>query len=261
MQNLLDLNALQLGYRVKNSPKIIIENLSLSLGQTEIGCLLGPSGCGKTTVLRAIAGFEPIYQGSICLDNRLISEPGRQVAPELRQIGMMFQDYALFPHITIEQNIAFGLNKLRKSEAQRITEEMLELIDLRDLRKNYPHELSGGQQQRVALARAIAPSPKILLLDEPFSNLDVDTREKLALDVRNILKKKKLSAILVTHNQAEAFAFADKIGIIMQGKLLQWSSPQELIQNPTSNTVSDYIRRDAVTAYHEVFTSHADEDI
>ena len=168
---------------------------------------------------------------------------------------MMFQDYALFPHITIENNIAFGLHKLPKAEIKRITDEMLELIGLNHLRKSYPHELSGGQQQRVALARAIAPAPKILLLDEPFSNLDVDTREKLALDVRKILKEKQLSAILVTHNQAEAFAFADKIGIIMEGKLLQWSGAQDLIKNPNSAIVSDYIRRDAVAAYHEMLNS------
>lgn len=255
MQNLLELNSIQLGYQVKDKLKIIVEDLSLSLAGSDIGCLLGPSGCGKTTVLRAIAGFEPVYKGTISLDQHIISEPGRQLAPEQRKIGMMFQDYALFPHITIENNIAFGLHKLPKAEIKRITDEMLELIGLNLLRKSYPHELSGGQQQRVALARAIAPAPKILLLDEPFSNLDVDTREKLALDVRKILKEKQLSAILVTHNQAEAFAFADKIGIIMEGKLLQWSGAQDLIKNPNSAIVSDYIRRDAVAAYHEMLNS------
>lgn len=173
MQNLLDIEAIQLGYRVKNSLKVIVDSLSLSLGHAEIGCLLGPSGCGKTTALRAIAGFEPIYKGRISLDQQVISEPGRQLAPEQRHIGMMFQDYALFPHITIEQNIAFGLHKLPKAEVKRITDEMLDLIDLSALRKNYPHELSGGQQQRVALARAIAPAPKILLLDEPLDRKSV----------------------------------------------------------------------------------------
>ena len=229
--------------------------VSLHLKPGTLTAVLGPSGCGKTTVLRAIAGFEPVYKGTISLDQHIISEPGRQLAPEQRKIGMMFQDYALFPHITIENNIAFGLHKLPKAEIKRITDEMLELIGLNHLRKSYPHELSGGQQQRVALARAIAPAPKILLLDEPFSNLDVDTREKLALDVRKILKEKQLSAILVTHNQAEAFAFADKIGIIMEGKLLQWSGAQDLIKNPNSAIVSDYIRRDAVAAYHEMLNS------
>ncbi len=173
------------------------------------------------------------------------------VGPENRHIGMMFQDYALFPHLTIEQNIAFGLHKKGKSYIKERTAQMLELIDLADTRKRYPHELSGGQQQRIALARAIAPTPKILLLDEPFSNLDTDTREKLAFEVREILKENKLSAILVTHNQAEAFAIADKIGIMSHGKLLQWSTPNELKNNPNSQEVSDFIRRDSLSALRE----------
>lgn len=249
MENLLTLEHVQLGYIYqghyqKNELKIVVDDLSFALEKGEIGCLLGASGCGKTTVLRAIGGFEPIYNGTIILDKQVIVKPNRMMPPEKRQIGMMFQDYALFPHLTIGQNIAFGLFKLSKQERHRIIDEMLALIGLSDARKSYPHELSGGQQQRVALARAIAPSPKILLLDEPFSNLDVDTREKLAIDVRHILKEKNLSAILVTHNQAEAFAFADKIGVIMEGKLLQWSSPKELLENPINQRVKEYIRPD-----------------
>lgn len=249
MENLLTLEHVQLGYIYqghyqKNELKIVVDDLGFALEKGEIGCLLGASGCGKTTVLRAIGGFEPIYNGTIILDKQVIVKPNRMMPPEKRQIGMMFQDYALFPHLTIGQNIAFGLFKLSKQERHRIIDEMLALIGLSDARKSYPHELSGGQQQRVALARAIAPSPKILLLDEPFSNLDVDTREKLAIDVRHILKEKNLSAILVTHNQAEAFAFADKIGVIMEGKLLQWSSPKELLENPINQRVKEYIRPD-----------------
>ncbi len=249
MSDLLHLHQLTLGYPQGKALKNVVHQLSLQLARGEIGCLLGPSGCGKTTVLRAIAGFEPVYAGQIQLEQQTIAEAGRMVPPEQRHIGMMFQDYALFPHLTIEKNIAFGLNKLPREQAQKITAEMLELIGLQHSAKAYPHELSGGQQQRVALARAIAPSPKLLLLDEPFSNLDVDTRERLALDVRAILKEKQLSAILVTHNQVEAFVFADKIGIIHQGNLAQWSDPQTLIHAPHNAFVKDYIRQDAINAY------------
>ncbi len=249
MTHLLDLIDVKLGYPQGKVFKTIVHQLSLQLDKGEIGCLLGPSGCGKTTVLRSIAGFEPVYAGSIQLEQQTIAETGRMVPPEQRHIGMMFQDYALFPHLTIEKNIAFGLNKLPREQAQKITQEMLELIGLQQSAKAYPHELSGGQQQRVALARAIAPSPKLLLLDEPFSNLDVDTRERLALDVRAILKEKQLSAILVTHSQIEAFVFADKIGIIHQGKLEQWADPQTLIDAPNNAFVKEYIRQDAIQAY------------
>lgn len=249
MTHLLNLNHLQLGYPHGKTFKSVVHQLSLQLDKGEIGCLLGPSGCGKTTVLRAIAGFEPVYAGQIQLEQQTIAKAGHMVPPEQRHIGMMFQDYALFPHLTIEKNIAFGLHKLPKTQTQQITQEMLELIGLSHCAKAYPHELSGGQQQRVALARAIAPSPKLLLLDEPFSNLDVDTREKLALDVRTILKEKDLSAILVTHNQVEAFVFADKIGIIHQGNLEQWSTPQALIETPNNDFVREYIRQDAINSY------------
>lgn len=208
---LLQLQQIKLGYPQKQGFKTIIESFSLNVERGHNACLLGASGCGKTTILRAVAGFEPIYGGKIFLDNQLIAEKNRMVPPEQRHIGMMFQDYALFPHLTTEQNIAFGLNHLNKSQAKQITSEMLELIGLSHYAKAYPHELSGGQQQRIALARAIAPAPKLLLLDEPFSNLDVDTREKLATEVRDILKEKQLSAILVTHNRAEADVFADHI--------------------------------------------------
>lgn len=251
MNQLLVLDKIKLAYPQQKQLKVVVENFSLSLQDGEIGCLLGPSGCGKTTVLRSIAGFEPVYEGEIKLANMVLSAPGKMVEPENRHIGMMFQDYALFPHLTIEQNIAFGLKNKDKTYIKSRTAEMLSLINLSDTRKRYPHELSGGQQQRVALARAIAPSPKILLLDEPFSNLDTDSRERLAFEVREILKENKLNAILVTHNQAEAFAIADKIGIMSNGKLLQWSTPNELINNPNSKEVSDFVRRDSLASLRE----------
>lgn len=159
---------------------------------------------------------------------------------------MMFQDYALFPHLTVEKNIGFGLRRQCKAERVARIDEMLELVGLQAERKRYPHELSGGQQQRVALARALAPSPSLLLLDEPFSNLDVDTRERLAFEVRDILKQAGLTAILVTHNQAEAFAIADCIGVMQQGQIVQWGTPLQLHEQPANDFVAEFIRREAL---------------
>ena len=208
---------------------------------------MGGSGSGKTTVLRAIAGFEPVRAGRILLDGAVISSPTEQVAPELRRVGMMFQDYALFPHLTVALNVAFGLRKLARPERARRVEEMLELVGLAHAANSYPHEISGGQQQRVALA----PSPDLLLLDEPFSNLDVDTRERLAFEVREILKTTGHTAILVTHNQAEAFAIADRIGVMSKGRIAQWDTPYNLHHNPADAFVRDFIRREALEEQRE----------
>ena len=205
----------------------MVRDLTLSLPAGHIGCLLGESGCGKTTVLRAIAGFEPLRAGRILLDGTIISTPDMQVAPESRRVGMMFQDYALFaPDGGAERGFRPAQAGPGAARARRV-EEMLELVGLNHAAASYPHEISGGQQQRVALARALAPSPELLLLDEPFSNLDVDTRERLAFEVREILKATGHTAILVTHNQAEAFAIADRIGV-MSGRIAQWDTPYNL---------------------------------
>ncbi|HRL21908.1 MAG TPA: ABC transporter ATP-binding protein [Alcaligenes sp.] len=244
----LDLQAITLAYETSEGFRPVVDHLNLQLPQGEIGCLLGASGCGKTTVLRAIAGFEPLREGRILLDQQLLSSPHQQVAPEHRRVGMMFQDYALFPHLTVEKNVAFGLRKWDKAERQARVLDMLELVDLERLAQRYPHELSGGQQQRVALARALAPKPSLLLLDEPFSNLDVDTRERLAFEVRDILKATGITAILVTHNQAEAFAIADRIGVMQSGKIIQWDTPYGLHHHPVNEFVADFIRREAIMA-------------
>lgn len=238
----LDLQNISVVYRSHGETLHIINQLNLQLAQGEIGCLLGASGCGKTTVLRAIAGFEPLQSGEIWLDGRQLSSSAQQIAPEQRGIGMMFQDYALFPHLTVEKNIGFGLRRWNKIERTRRIATMLELVGLQAEYKRYPHELSGGQQQRVALARALAPSPSLLLLDEPFSNLDVDTRERLAFEVRDILKQAGLTAILVTHNQTEAFAIADRIGVMQQGQIVQWDTPLELRKQPANESATDLIR-------------------
>jgi len=249
--DLLELDRIHLAYDTPQGPRPVVQDLSLTLPAGHIGCLLGESGCGKTTILRAIAGFEPVRAGHIALDGTVISSPNVQVAPELRRVGMMFQDYALFPHLTAAQNVAFGLRKLGKAERAARVREMLDMVGLSASADSYPHEISGGQQQRVALARALAPSPDLLLLDEPFSNLDVDTRERLAFEVRDILKSTGHTAILVTHNQAEAFAIADRIGVMSDGKIVQWDTPYNLHHHPADGFVRDFVRREALTAQRQ----------
>ena len=217
----------------------VVHALNLHLNAGDIGCLLGPSGCGKTTTLRAIAGFEALHSGQIELDGRVISRRGFTLAPEQRQIGMVFQDYALFPHLTVAQNVGFAIHKQPNCAAR--SAELLELVHLTGLAKRYPHELSGGQQQRVALARALAPKPKLLLLDEPFSNLDSELRRRLSLEVREILKAQGTSAIMVTHDQEEAFAVSDQVGVFYQGRLQQWDSPFNLYHEPQTPFVARFI--------------------
>lgn len=232
---MLELDGLGCGY----DDHRVVSQLSLHLNSGDIGCLLGPSGCGKTTTLRAIAGFESAMEGSIRLAGEVISRSDFTLAPEKRRIGMVFQDYALFPHLTVEQNISFGIRK--HPQMDNITREMLELVNLGHLGKRYPHELSGGQQQRVALARALAPEPQLLLLDEPFSNLDTELRRRLSQEVRHILKLRGTSAIMVTHDQEEAFAMSDLIGVFNQGHLEQWDTPFNLYHEPMSQFVASFI--------------------
>ena len=231
----LELNNLACGYAGHK----VVEDLSIHLRAGDIGCLLGPSGCGKTTTLRSIAGFESVSAGEIRLDGQVISSPTRSVPPEQRRIGMVFQDYALFPHLTVAQNVAFGINK--HPDRLRIVAELLELVNLGKLGQRYPHELSGGQQQRVALARALAPEPRLLLLDEPFSNLDGELRRRLSGEVRDILKARGISAMLVTHDQSEAFAVCDQVGVLREGHLQQWDTPYNLYHEPLTPFVASFI--------------------
>lgn len=217
----------------------VVQDLTFAVTEGFIACLLGPSGCGKTTILRAIAGFHPVDNGEIRIDGRTVSSTGHQVAPERRQVGMVFQDHALFPHLTVGENVRFGLRGV--AHAGEIAEQMLDRVGLGGMGRRYPHELSGGQQQRVALARALAPTPRLLLMDEPFSNLDLDTREKLSYEVRDILKDYGTTGILVTHDQHDAFALCDRVGVVTAGSLVQWDTPYNLYHEPASRFVADFI--------------------
>jgi len=222
MSSPLSIESIQLAYETPRGLHTVVNDFSLSLPAGEIACLFGPSGCGKTTVLRAIAGFEPLRAGTVRLGDVLLSSTRAHLPPEQRRVGMMFQEYALFPHLSANQNVAFGLRRSSRAQQQSRTAEMLSLVGLADAGERFPHELSGGQQQRIALARALAPEPALLLLDEPFSNLDGGTRERLTAEVRGILKRAGQTAILVTHNDAEAHAMADRIGVMHAGRIKHW---------------------------------------
>ena len=211
MKATLQLTGVSVAYDGARGLQRVLEGFDLDLEGGWIACLLGPSGCGKTTVLRAIAGFERIRAGSIRLGDALLSGPGVHLAPERRRVGMMFQEYALFPHLDAGANVGFGLRRRSREERDRRVAELLDLVGLADAAQAFPHELSGGQQQRIALARALAPSPALILLDEPFSNLDSETRARLTVEVRDILRSAGQTALMVSHHEAEARTMADQV--------------------------------------------------
>lgn len=218
-----------------------VRDISFSVKEGEILCLLGPSGCGKTTILRAIAGFERVQSGDILLSGRVVSSPSETVPTEHRRVGMVFQEYALFPHLPVADNIAFGLSHLPRAERRRLVDEMLCLTGLEGLERRYPHELSGGQQQRVALSRALVQNPVLLLLDEPFSNLDPDMAGRMRQEVHALLRRMKTTSIMVTHDHEEAFAMADRIAVLNQGVLEQMDSPELIYHLPATRFVADFV--------------------
>ncbi len=219
----------------------VLESLSLEVEQGQIVCLLGASGCGKTTLLKAIAGLLPLSSGQMSLNDVTIDDGENWLPPEQRNIGMIFQDYALFPHLTVAENIAFGLKNETTQQKLLKVEEMLELVHLKGYGERYPHQLSGGQQQRVAIARSLAYKPDLLLLDEPFSNIDTQVRHELIREIRKIFKQQGVTAIFVTHSREEAFAFSDKMAVMNHGVIEQYGTASELYYCPSSKFVADFL--------------------
>ena len=220
---------------------LVVRDINLDIEEGAIGCLLGASGCGKTCLLRCVAGLQEIRDGLIQLDDRVLSDRYSHIPPEQRGISMVFQDYALFPHLTVEENIGFGIRALPGPKRRRRINEMLKLIDMQSFHRRYPHELSGGQQQRVALARAIATAPRLLLLDEPFSSLDSNLRPVLAAEVKELVNKAGTTTLIVTHDQHEALTMADALGVMQDGKLLQWDSAYNIYHRPISHAVASFV--------------------
>lgn len=226
---------------VKLGASDVVSKVSFALAEGDIGCLLGPSGCGKTTLLRTIAGFQAPSAGSVHIAGDVMATETHQTSPEHRRVGMVFQDLALFPHMNVRKNVAFGMRGAKRADVKKRINDLLELVGLHSHANSYPHQLSGGQQQRVALIRAMAPRPPVLLLDEPFSSQDTERRVQLAHEVREILKHDGITAMLVTHDQYEAFAIADHIGVIRDGTLCQWDNAYDLYHKPQDRFVADFI--------------------
>ena len=239
----LNLSAISLRYAQGPQARAAVDGVTLALPQGQIGVLIGPSGCGKTSLLRAVAGLERLSAGQVSIEGQALSDAAAHVhqAPEQRRIGMVFQDYALFPHLNIAENVGFGIAGLPRAEREARVHQLLDLVGLAHAARRAPHQISGGQQQRVALARALAPQPRLLLLDEPFSGLDVDLRERLAQEVRVILKQSGTTALMVTHDQLEAFALGDMIGVMDKGRLEQWDDAYSLYHRPLSRFVAGFI--------------------
>lgn len=236
-QALIKLSDVDLAYDKKS----VLKGVSFSLERGDIACVLGPSGSGKTSLLRALAGFIKVEGGEIVIKGKCVASLNTMVSPQDRSIGLVFQDFALFPHMTVQQNVEFGLFKLPVNEQKHKAQHYMDIMGIAELATKYPAELSGGQQQRVAIARAIAPEPDVLLMDEAFSSLDPTLREQVTRDVRDIIKRLGLTAILVTHDQTEAFAFADKIAIVAEGQLQQYANAYSIYHEPQTYFVANFV--------------------
>lgn len=238
---MIKLEVLHLAKNFNGNGYPAVNNVSFALHHGEILALVGPSGCGKTTTLRLIAGLEVPDSGVILLNNRIVAGEGVFVPPENREVGMVFQEHALFPHLTVFENVAFGLRRGDKPRAQKVVMEFLKMVGLQTLAKRYPHELSGGERQRVALVRALAPQPVLLLLDEPFSSLDADLRTQVRVQVRNILKSIKATAIFVTHDQEEALFMGDRLAVFQNGMIEQIGKPEEVFHASRTQFVAEFM--------------------
>ncbi len=219
----------------------VVREVDFTVVRGERVCLLGPSGCGKTTILRAIAGLHNPFHGEIRINNKVVFGEERLVPIQKRRVGMVFQDHALFPHLSVQENVAAGLWAMGVRERGRVAGEFMEMMGIDDLSNRFPHELSGGQQQRVALARALAPRPLLLLMDEPFSSLDLDMRFRMSQEISDLLKTHDITCVMVTHDQQDAFVMGDKIGVISDGRLLQWGEPHNVYHQPACRLVADFI--------------------
>jgi iron(III) transport system ATP-binding protein len=237
--NVLELVHLSKQY-AGGQPSAVTE-LSFALPKDEILAVVGPSGCGKTTTLRLIAGFESPDRGEVRLQGQVVAGSGVHVPPEKRGVSMVFQDHALFPHLTVMQNVAFGLQGLPGAQRREHASEMLRLVGMESFAKRYPHELSGGERQRVALARALAPRPTVVLFDEPFSNLDADRRHEVREQVRTILKTIRATVVFVTHDQEEALYMGDRLAVLHQGRLVQIGAPDEVFHTPRTRFVAEFL--------------------
>lgn len=222
-------------FKYKNSKEDVIKDFSIDINKGDIVSILGESGSGKSTILRIISGLEVPISGELKIDNRTLVDTNTFLSPENRGIGMLFQDYALFPHMTVAQNIKFGLKKLSKRQKTERLNEVLELVNLVEYKDRYPYELSGGQQQRIALARAIAPKPSVMLLDEPFSNLDANLKNKIRDELKRILKETGITSIFVTHDKEDALSIANKVVILDKGKMINYGNSKEVINTHFSN--------------------------
>lgn len=248
-KTLLKINGLTKSFD-QNGP--VVNNVAFEVDKNEIFALLGPSGCGKTTTLRLIAGFEQCDAGEVYIDHELVESPQKHLSPQKREIGFVFQDYALFPHMTALENVAFSLREVERKKRPVLAEEVLCRTGMEKYKHRMPDELSGGQQQRVALARAIAPKPRLVLMDEPFSGLDAMLRDSTRKEVRTILKKSGMSAVLVTHDQEEALSFADRIAVMNNGQIEQIGTPEEVYYQPKTQFVAQFLGRT------NLFRAHAD---